>query len=80
MTSANLFKWTVALLAIPAVLLSAVVILIAFLLFVRGATGGIGSASFVVAVGPPGIALIAGALLGIILVGYAIGRRLLRRN
>jgi hypothetical protein len=85
MTSASLFKWTVFLLAIPAALLSALVALIVFLMFVGSPTGangsGTGGWAVVFAISPLKTTLIAAsAFLVIIIVGFAIGRRLLRGN
>ena len=80
MTSARLFKWTVLLLAIPAVLLLAIESLIVFFVFGGGwayGTAGIGC-HFVV--GPFGVAMIAGATLGLVIFLYAVGRRLIRTN
>ena len=80
MTSQSFFKWTVAVLAIPAVILSALVVLDICLMLLRRQTGGIGAVAFGFAISPAVVTMILGAMFfGLIIFVYAVGR-LTRRH
>jgi hypothetical protein len=79
MTSQSFFKWTVAVLAIPAVILSALVVLDICLMLLGRWTGGIGSVAFGFSISKAAVTMTLGAMLfGIIILVFAVGR-LIRR-
>jgi hypothetical protein len=80
MSLAGLFKWTVFLLAIPAVLLLAVASLIIFYVFGGGWAYGTAGVGCHFEMNPFGLAMVAAAALGPVIFLYAVGRRLIRTN
>ena len=76
-TSKSLFKGTVVLLGIPAVLLLAIPALIVFMVFGGGWAYGTTGCRFVL--NHFGSTMIAAVGLGVVTVLYAVGRRIARR-